>query len=281
MGQTPLPFVLDDGKTYDKKGTKEVWAQSGQSGLEKRKAAVQLTVFAHGDDRVRPNVIFRGKGLRINAKEKQSYGQPVKAMFQEKTWCDQGIMKEWISTEWANPFKNLLGRNSDGKILIADAYRAQQTDTVKELVKKHKPFIVHVPPKCTSRIQVVNVLINIPFKDEVRSLFDHHLDKNLDQFVDGKINASQRRVLIKKLVGEEWSKFGKMKDFILHSFKRCGLSVALDGSESDEVNIEGCQNIKCHQPLCKIMNMYFMMKMNLKKKMKIRVTLKMRKGLKF
>ena len=31
-----LPFVLDDGKTYDKKGLKEVWAQSGQSGLDKR-----------------------------------------------------------------------------------------------------------------------------------------------------------------------------------------------------------------------------------------------------
>ena len=29
MDQAPLPFVLDDGKTYDKKGVKKVWAQSG------------------------------------------------------------------------------------------------------------------------------------------------------------------------------------------------------------------------------------------------------------
>ena len=36
--QTLLPFVLDNGKTYDKKGIKEVWAQSGQSNLDKRKA---------------------------------------------------------------------------------------------------------------------------------------------------------------------------------------------------------------------------------------------------
>ena len=27
-------------------------------------------------------------------------------MYQEKAWCDQEIMKEWISTEWANPFEN-------------------------------------------------------------------------------------------------------------------------------------------------------------------------------
>ena len=59
-------------KTYDKKGVKEVLAQSGQSGLDKRQATVQLTVFADAVDRVTPTVIFRGKGLRISAKEKQS-----------------------------------------------------------------------------------------------------------------------------------------------------------------------------------------------------------------
>ena len=109
---------------------------------------------------------------------------------------------------------------------------------MKELLKKHKTSLVNVPPACTSRVQVVDVLINKPFKDEVLSLFEDHLDKNLDQHVDGKINASQRRGLMTKWVGEAWCKVGKMKDFIIRSFKKCGLSVALDGSENDEVNIE-------------------------------------------
>ena len=111
-----------------------------------------------------------------------------------------------------------------------------------------------------------------PFKDEVPSLSEDHLDKNLDQYVDDTINASQPRVLMTKWVGGACSKVGKMKDSIIRSFKKCGLSVALDGCENDEVNMRVCRNIKCHQPLCKIMNMYCMMKMNLKKKMKIRVT---------
>ena len=206
MDHTPLLFVLDDGKIYDKEGVKEVWAQSGQSSLDKRQATVQLTVFVDGVDSVRPTVIFRGKGLRISAKEKQSHDRRLKVMYQEKAWCDQEIMKEWISTEWANPFKNPIGQNSGGKILIADVHRAQQTDSVKELLKKHKTFLVNVPPGYTSRVQVVNVLINKPFKDEVRSLFEDHLDKNLGQYVDSKINASQRRVLMTKWVGEAWSK---------------------------------------------------------------------------
>ena len=160
MDQPPLPFVLDDAKTYDKKGVKELWAQSGQSSLDKSQATVQLTVFADGVDRVRPNVVFQGKDLRISAKEKQSYDRRVKVMYQEKAWCDEEIMKEWISTEWANPFKNPIGQNSDGKVLIADAHRAQQTNSVKELLKKQKTSLVNVPPGYTSRVQVVDVLIN-------------------------------------------------------------------------------------------------------------------------
>ena len=161
-----------------------------------------MTIFADGVDRVRPTVIFQSKGL----KEKQSYDRRVKVMYQEKAWCNQEIMKEWISTKWANPFKIPIGQNCDGKILIADVHRAQQTDSVKKLLKKHKTSLLNVPLGCTSRVQVVDVLINKPFKDEVRSLFEDHVGKIFDQYVGGKINASQRRVLMTKWVGEAWSK---------------------------------------------------------------------------
>ena len=34
MDQTPLPFVMDDGKTYNQTGSKEIWCASGSSGLD-------------------------------------------------------------------------------------------------------------------------------------------------------------------------------------------------------------------------------------------------------
>ena len=105
-----------------------------------------MTVFANGVDRVKPAVIIRGKGLRISAKEKQIYDRRVKVMCQERIWRDQKIIKEWISIEWANPFKNLIGQNSDRKTLISDVHCAQQTDNVKELLKKQKTSIVNVLP---------------------------------------------------------------------------------------------------------------------------------------
>ena len=70
--------------------------------------------------------------------------------------------------------KNPIAQNSDGRILNADVHRAQQTDSVKELLKKQKISRLNVPPRCISRVQVVDVLINKPFKAEVRSLFQDH-----------------------------------------------------------------------------------------------------------
>ena len=67
---------------------------------------------------------------------------------------------------------------------------------MKKLLKKHKTSLVYVPPGCTSRVQVVDVL------KIRRSFFEDNLNKKLDQYVDGKINASQRRVLTTKWVGE-------------------------------------------------------------------------------
>ena len=115
-------------------------------------------------------------------------------------------MKEWISTKWKNPFKNPTGLKSDRKILIADIHYGQQTDCVKELLKKHKTSLVNVPTGCMSRVKVVDVLINKSFKDEVLSLFEDHMNINIDQYVDGRINASQPRFLMTKCVGEAWSK---------------------------------------------------------------------------
>ena len=69
MDQTPLPFVLDDGKTYADKGSSEVWSVSGSSGLGKWQCSVQLTIFADSVPRVCPLVMFSRKGLRITRKE--------------------------------------------------------------------------------------------------------------------------------------------------------------------------------------------------------------------
>ena len=193
MDQTPLPFVLDDGKTYDAKGSTEIWFTSGKSGVDKRQCTVQLTIFGDGIPRVRPTVIFRGKGKRIKPDEKKNWDKRVKVYFQPKAWCDESIMKQWVCDKWGNMFTNPVTSGSSGKILVADVHTAQQTDEVKRRLVAKKTVLVNVPPGCTSRVQPLNVY--------VREQFEKHLDENLERYVEGKLTASERRVLTTKWVG--------------------------------------------------------------------------------
>ena len=64
VDQTPLPFCFADT------GDKTVWVRGGGSGLEKRPCTAQITLFADGKARVKPLLIFRGKGKRISFREK-------------------------------------------------------------------------------------------------------------------------------------------------------------------------------------------------------------------
>ena len=124
------------GKTHHNAGSKEVWSASAASGLVKRQCTVQLTVFADGKQRVRPTIIFRGQRKRISKTERDGWDKRVRVMFQEKVWCDEATMKEWVAREWANVFTNPHSASSTGKILVADVHAAQLTDAVKTALRQ-------------------------------------------------------------------------------------------------------------------------------------------------
>ena len=242
MDQTPLPFVLNDGKTYDDTGATEIWCASAASGLDKLQCTVQLTAFADGVSRVRPLVIFRGLGKRIAKKESDAWDSRVKVMFQENAWCSESIMKAWIESEWENVFTNPPTPSSTGKILVLDMHRAQQTDDVKTLLRKHKTTLVSIPAGCTSRIQPLDVTLNKPFKSAVRRQVEEHMQENLSLYTDGGICAFERRILMTKWVANAWHDVCKGKEATVRSCEKCGLSVKLDGSEDDQVHVEGMPN---------------------------------------
>lgn len=70
VDQTPLPFTFASGGTYADTGDKTVWVRGGASSLDKRQCTAQITLFADGVPRVKPLLIFKGKGKRITLREK-------------------------------------------------------------------------------------------------------------------------------------------------------------------------------------------------------------------
>lgn len=65
-----FPSALSDSPTYTDTGDKTVWIRGCGSGLEKRQFTAHITLFADRKARVKPLLMFRGKGKRISFREK-------------------------------------------------------------------------------------------------------------------------------------------------------------------------------------------------------------------
>ena len=223
MDQTPLPFVLDDGKTYNDKGEKEIWCATARSGLDKRQCTVQLTIFADGKPRVRPTIIFRGQGKRVSKTEKMHGIQGYVSCFKTKLGVTRQSCKAWIDREWSNTFTNPHNPCSSGKILVADVHTAQQYRSCKDSSGKYKTELVNVPPGCTSRVQPLDVSVNKPFKEEVKRQHEKHMSDNLQLYTESKLSAwLEACSLDANVIAEAWKEINRNKETVIRSFKKCG-----------------------------------------------------------
>ena len=71
---------------------------------------------------------------------------------------------------------------------------------------------------------------------------NNHLQENLDDYVRSTISASERRIIFTKWVGQAWENISAKEDMVIRSFKKCGISIAIDGSEDTEMNIVGLED---------------------------------------
>ena len=109
VDQTPLPFCFADGPTYTDTGDKTVWVRGGGSGLEKRQCTAQVTLFADGKARVKPLLIFRGKGKRISFREKVSHIACNYQTLNFNTQCRLSTCSFAMILEYVWHFKTTLG----------------------------------------------------------------------------------------------------------------------------------------------------------------------------
>lgn len=81
--------------------------------------------------------------------------------------------------------------------------------------------------------------VNKPFKNAVKIQFQKHLQENLTMYVEGKISALERRVLLTKWVGNAWDEVCSNKEMRKRSFRKCGINIKEYGRENALVHIEG------------------------------------------
>ena len=70
------------------------------------------------------------------------------------------------------------------------------------------------------------------------------MKENLQLYVEGKITASARRILLTKWIGEAWQEVADNKEMIIRSFRKVGIALPVNGSDDGDIHIEGLDDYK-------------------------------------
>jgi len=241
MDQTPLPWEYLEGRTYEVKGNKTVWAKSWQSGWGKRQATMQFTIFANGLARILPLMIFRGKEeSKTQARERETlrYDTRVVVSFNSKAYATTATILRWLLKQLLPELGGLPS------LLIMDLLRSHRAKPVKKLLKKNDVTLSLVPAGCTGIVQPVDISFNRPFKDMLKEEIDKEFegaDNNIDpDNIMGSSAVGEMRVMMTRCVSAAWERFCREKrEIIIQIFRCIGASLPINGSSDGKISIKG------------------------------------------
>ena len=219
-----------------------------------------MAIFGDGVPRIKPLVVFCGKGLWISQQEKSKWDRRVVDDFQQNAWVDEQVFMNWLKRQWAMASVYGISANNP-RLIVMDVHRAQKTALVKSTLRNQHTSIAMIPPGCTSLMQPLDVVVNAPCKAKVEFYAEQHYEANISHWMNEKYTASDRRILMTKWIADAWVDISvNNKDSIvivlpvvhdscnncnyIRSFKKSGITVNPDGSEDEEINIACLPNYR-------------------------------------
>lgn len=135
---------------------------------------------------------------------------------QENAWCDTAVMNKWIEKVDA-PY---IGGNVAGySHLLMDDFSSHKVGQVLDKLYHTGSFVSIMSGGSTSKVQVIGVSVNKPYKDKFRSLWVQWMayeNRNNELFV-------KRHVLAQWMSKVWWRQMSDM--CITNGWKHCGYIV--------------------------------------------------------
>ena len=175
MDQTGVHLAPVDSRTYEATGSKEVMV----IGADDKRQITACIASSLDGDLLPLQLIFQGKTNACHPPSTPaSQDAYVHITHSENHWSNQQTMKEWV-TEVLTPYAtrqcvaHTLAADSH-LILVLDVWAVHKSEEFRKFIRTHHPHIhlVFVPPNCTSRLQVADVMLQRPFKHALRQQFN-------------------------------------------------------------------------------------------------------------
>ena len=242
VDQVPLPFVVDQGMTYELKGSTSVWISQPASGLDRRQCTLQLCIQPTEKQNVPPAIIFRGKG-NVKPAELQSYDKRVHIYWQDNGWMDSAVATQWVK----NTFAPAIDKSQEN-VLFLDNLSCQCTQDFHSICRKEANTLAYpLPPSVTDKLQPVDAGEGYMIKKLIGCQLDSYLenDENFERWCGQGFSASERRILLTKWVGQAWNDMQQYKNFRQRLFQKTGLLMTAEEGEEDKlINPQGYKDYK-------------------------------------
>lgn len=222
MDETPMYFDMVPERTVSKKGVKEVRVRS--SGGEKKRLTVVLTCTGNG--KMLPALaIFKGK-------RKLKFKSPanVCVAVQAKGWMDTELMMRWL--------KGIVLPYTQKRkaLLVIDSFSAHESTEFIEEARKNNVHVAIIPGGCTSKIQPLDVCLNKPFKSILRRKWLEYIESVVEEDRNPTKLPSPSKETCCDWIMDGLQYFEEKERMVEQSFKVCGITNALNGSENSLIH---------------------------------------------
>jgi hypothetical protein len=174
--QTNVYFSLESVYTYADTGSRTVSVKACDSN---QRCTVMLSASVTGE-KVIPYIVYKGKntstGLVVKELKKRiGYPKDVEMTVQEHAWFDEVVMLDWIERVWR---REVAVSKHDIYYLLLDSCTIHMTAKVRKAFCECNTEVDFIPPGYTSKLQMLDVGVNRPFKIGMRNQFDTWICEN-------------------------------------------------------------------------------------------------------
>lgn len=140
---------------------------------------------------------------------------------------DESLVLDWLKNVWSR----VAGLKRRRAMLVLDAFKGHLTDSVKKQIASLHSDLVTIPGGMTSQLQVLDVVVNKPFKDHLKKAYTNWLlSEDHALTPTGKIKKPSVAILC-KWIKCAWDEISK--ESIEYEFMKCCISNNMDGGEDD------------------------------------------------
>jgi hypothetical protein len=220
--QTNMYFSMANLYTLAERGAQTVSVKGADSTA---RLTVMLCASMDGG-KMPAYIIYKGstnKKGRITKELQGKVGYPevMEYAVQPKAWMEEDKMIDWIDRVWG-PYIN--NQQNDGvTYLILDECRTHLTGRVRCAFLTHRTEVDYIPGGYTSKLQMLDVGVNKPFKNNIRNEFDEWL-------VNARESIKPHRQDVAKWINNAWNSI--TVNNIKNSWRNCGIKFEEQGVEA-------------------------------------------------